>query len=164
MPIFQISLFLSTLLCSLVAGFLLAFSVVVMPGIRTLNDHAMLQAFKVMDTVIQKGQPLFLLVWAGSVLAVIALAVFGLGRVEGADRLILGGAVALYLLGVQLPTAAVNVPLNNRLQILDLDTMDAPALTEARREFEPRWIRYNTLRTIAAVAVVALLLLLMLRL
>ncbi|MGB5425029.1 MAG: hypothetical protein WBN03_22880, partial [Desulfobacterales bacterium] len=67
MGIFQAALILATFLCSLVAGFLFAFSVVVMPGIRSLNDREFIRAFQVMDRVIQNNQPIFMLVWIGSV-------------------------------------------------------------------------------------------------
>ena len=40
---------LSTLLCSLVAGFVFAFAIVAMPGIKSLSDHDFLQAFKAID-------------------------------------------------------------------------------------------------------------------
>lgn len=62
MDLLQIALTLATLLCSLVAGFVLAFAIVVMPGIRNLDDHDFLQAFKAIDRVIQNNQPIFSLV------------------------------------------------------------------------------------------------------
>ena len=43
---FQIVLILATLLCSLVAGFLFAFAIIVMPGIKTLNDREFIRAFQ----------------------------------------------------------------------------------------------------------------------
>ena len=52
-----------------VAGVVFAFAVVVMPGIRTLPDADFLRAFQVIDRVIQDNQPLFLLVWVGSIVA-----------------------------------------------------------------------------------------------
>ena len=59
MGIFQIALMLATLLCSLVAGFCFAWALVVMPGIRSLNDREFIRAFQVMDRVIQNYQPIF---------------------------------------------------------------------------------------------------------
>ena len=56
-------------------------------------------------------------------------------------------AVVSYLLGVQLPTAAINIPLNNKLQTMDIDAMDEAARREPRDEFEPRWSRWNQLST-----------------
>ena len=54
----EIALGLASFFCSLVAGFLFAFAVVVMPGIRHLGDREFLLAFQEMDGVIQRGQPL----------------------------------------------------------------------------------------------------------
>ena len=43
--LFLAALLLATLLCALVAGFLFAFAVVVMPGIATLDDTGFLRGF-----------------------------------------------------------------------------------------------------------------------
>jgi uncharacterized membrane protein len=60
--VFHLTLILATLLCSLVAGFLFAFAVVVMPGIARLDDASFLRAFQVIDRVIQNNHPLFMVV------------------------------------------------------------------------------------------------------
>ncbi len=114
--VFQITLLLATLLCSLVAGFVFAFAVVVMPGINNLSDREFIRAFQVMDGIIQNNQPMFVLVWVGSIVALVASAVLGIGQLEGAERLLMILAVLAYLLVVQLPTFTINIPLNNRLQ------------------------------------------------
>ena len=103
MGIFQIALMLATFLCSLVAGFLFAFAIVVMPGIRSLNDREFIRAFQVMDRVIQNNQPIFVLVWVGSVVALVTSAVLGIGQLDGAGRLLIIFAALAYLFGVQLP-------------------------------------------------------------
>ena len=46
-PVFLAALLLATLLCALVADFLFAFAVVVMPGIATLDDAGFLRGFQV---------------------------------------------------------------------------------------------------------------------
>lgn len=164
MDALQIGLVLATLLCSLVAGFLFAFACVAMPGIATLGDREFLHGFQVMDRVIQNNQPLFVLVWAGSAVTLLLTAVIGFGRLEGVDRALLLAAAVVYLAGVQLPTLTINVPLNNRLQTLDLTAMDDDALAEARDDFEPRWNRWNRIRTVLATLASALLIVLILRL
>ena len=65
MGIFQIALIFATFLCSLVAGLPFVFALVVMPGIKSLNDREFIRAFQVMDGVIQNNQPI--LCWSGSV-------------------------------------------------------------------------------------------------
>jgi uncharacterized membrane protein len=159
----QALLLSATLLCSLVAGFLFAFAVVVMPGIRSLDDSGFIRAFQAIDRVIQNNQPLFMFVWVGSALFLIAAAVPGFGGLDGTDRLLLTAAVIVYLLGVQLPTIAINVPLNNGLQKLDLTTMSEAMHRRARAEFEPRWNRWNVFRTACASLTSILLLILLVR-
>ena len=78
MTIFQFTLPLATFLCSLVAGFVFAFAIVVMPGIASLSDREFIRAFQAMDGVIQKNQPVFMVVWLGSVAALAASVVMGI--------------------------------------------------------------------------------------
>ena len=158
-----IALGLAAFLCSLVAGFLLAFAVVVMPGIRNLGDREYLRAFREIDGVIQRGHPLFGLVWLGSVVVLVVGLGLGLGQVVGFDRMLLVLATGIYLLGVQLPTFIVNVPLNNELQAMDVDVANESACRSARNRFEPRWNRWNTIRTALAALTSALLILFLIR-
>jgi uncharacterized membrane protein len=159
----QIALALAAFLCSLVAGFLLAFAVVVMPGIRNLADREFVRAFQEIDGVIQRGHPLFGLVWLGSVIVMVSGLALGVGQVVGFDRMLLALAGAVYLLGVQLPTFIVDIPLNNELQALDVDVANEAACRSARARFEPRWNRWNTSRTALAALTSAMLILLLIR-
>jgi len=155
---------MALLLCSLTAGFLFAFAVVVMPGLKALDDVAYLRAFQVVDRVIQDSQPLFMVMWIGSIIAVLAALAIGLGSLAGLDRLLLLGAGVLYLAGVQVPTATVNIPMNHRIQSLNVSEIDSKALSEARGAFEGRWNRWNVVRTAFATASVMLMLVLLARL
>jgi len=159
----EIALALAAFFCSLVAGFLLAFAAVVMPGIRNLGDREFLRAFREIDGIIQRGHPLFGLVWLGSVLVLVIGLALGLGHVVGFDRMLLALAGGVYLLGVQVPTFIVNVPLNNELQALDVDVANESACRSARERFEPRWNRWNTIRTALAALTSAMLILLLIR-
>jgi uncharacterized membrane protein len=161
MGIFQATLILATFLCSLVAGFLFAFAVVVMPGITSLDDRQFIRAFQVMDRVIQNNQPIFILVWVGSVVVLITSAVLGLGQLDGTGRLLIIVATLVYLLGVQLPTVTINVPLNNKLQTLNVDAMNETTQKGARDDFEARWNRWNSIRSVLASLASALLIILL---
>lgn len=163
MEIFQITLIVATLLCTLVAGFVFAFAAVVMPRVRTLGDGEFLRAFQVMDRVIQKRQPVFMLVWIGSVVALIASAALGFGQLDSTGRVLVVAAVVVYLLGVQLPTAIINIPLNNKVQTLVIADMDQTAQAAARREFESRWNASNLTRTVLASLVSVSLMIVLLR-
>lgn len=164
MFLLNLSLVFSAFLCSLVAGFLFAWAVVIMPGIRSLDDKAFIRAFQVTDRVIQNGHPLFMLVWLGSAVAIIVCGLLGLSLLQGVDLVLLFLAVGGYLAGVQGSTIAVHLPLNNTLQRLDLEAMGEEAIAEARAAFESRWNRSNVIRTAIACAVSLLLILLLFRL
>jgi uncharacterized membrane protein len=160
---FEAVLMVAAYLCSVVAGFLFAFAVVVMPGIRSLDDGAFIRAFQTIDRVIQNNQPLFVFVWVGSVLAVIGAGVTAIWALTGVDRLLIIVAALVYLLGVQAPTIAINIPLNSQLQRLDVATLAETARQRTRETFEARWNRWNVIRTVCASVVSVLLLLLLLR-
>ena len=164
MSALDICLLLSALLVTLVAGLVLTFAIVVMPGIRPLSDRDYLQAFKGMDGVIQRNHPVFMLVWVGSVLAMLVATGLGAVQLAGMERLLLLVACAAYLLGVQLPTATINVPLNNELQVNNLASMSETELRDLRRRFEPTWNRWNVNRTVVAATVSVVQLILLVRL
>ena len=156
-------LMLSIILCSLVAGLLFAFAVVVMPGIAKLDDKEYLLAFKHMDGIIQDNHPLFILVWAGSILSVIITLIMGIMNLSGGEIYLLGLASALYLFGVQLPTFRFNIPLNNSLQKMDIAALEDSETALSRAGFEIPWNRWNRIRTINSIISVSMLLLLLIR-
>ena len=157
------ALMLSIILCSLVAGLLFGFAIVVMPGIAKLNDKGFLSAFKHMDEIIQNNQPLFILVWAGSILSIIITLILGIMNLIGTQIYILILASILYLVGVQLPTFRFNIPLNNSLQNLDIESLDESEAALCRVDFETPWNRWNRIRTVNAILAVSMLLLLLIR-
>lgn len=150
MSLLAIFLILATFLCALTAGFLFAFASVVMPGIGKLDDRAFIRSFQVIDGVIQTGQPVFDLVWMGSVVALLLSAVMAALQLDGIERAFIVVSALVYVLGVQVPTFRINVPLNNTLQKIAVDAMDKEALTSARSAFEGRWVRWNLIRTAMA--------------
>jgi uncharacterized membrane protein len=163
MDIFQTALILSAFLCSLVAGFLFAYAIVVMPGIKNLNDREYIRAFQVTDRIIQNNHPVFMLVWVGSAIAVIVSALFAIGKLQGVDLFLLALAALAYVLGVQVSTIAIHLPLNNKLQTLDVDAMNENDIKVARNNFESRWNTSNLIRTAIAGCVSVLLIILVFR-
>ncbi|MBT6176555.1 MAG: DUF1772 domain-containing protein [Deltaproteobacteria bacterium] len=162
--LFYLTLMLSILLCTLVAGLVFGFAAVVMPGIAKLSDREFLLSFKHMDGIIQNNQPAFMVVWVGSIFSVIATLILGTLNLSGGQLYLLLVASALYLLAVQLPTVRFNIPLNNALQALDLNALGESELAQARADFEAPWNRWNRLRTLNAIFSVSGLLILLLQL
>ena len=80
--IFPIVLVSATLLVALTAGFLFAFAVVAMPGLKQLSDGEFIRAFQKIDGIIQNNSPLFMLVWMGSVLLLILSAIIGFVQIS----------------------------------------------------------------------------------
>ncbi|MEM9398740.1 MAG: anthrone oxygenase family protein [Verrucomicrobiota bacterium] len=163
MNLLSILLIVTTLFCSLVAGFVFAFAVVVMPGMKTLEDKAFLQAFKAMDKIIQENQVLFVLVWLGSIVLLLILTIMSFGHLEGTQSLWILISCCIYILGVQLPTFIINVPLNNKLQRLELASATEKEMRGLRQAFESKWIPSNTFRTFMAVVTSVILMMILLQ-
>ena len=153
MTLFVGFLIVSTLLCALVTGFIFTYAVVVMPGFAKLDDRDFIRAFQVTDGVIQNNQPLFMLAWVGSIVSVVATMILGFIELHGIDRWTVIAIGFVYLLGVQVITIRVHLPLNNRLQRLEIDEMDPESLSKERNKFETRWNYFNNIRTLIAFAV-----------
>ena len=128
------------MLCSLVSGLLFGFAIIVMPGIAKLNDKEYLLAFKHIDGIIQNNQPLFIIVWAGSIISVIITLIMGIMALSGTEIYLLIFASIMYLFGVQLPTFRFNIPLNNSLQNLEIEALDESQASLSRTDFEIPWV------------------------
>ncbi|MGB0623194.1 MAG: anthrone oxygenase family protein [Candidatus Thalassarchaeaceae archaeon] len=162
--IFPLILISAVLLSSLVTGLVFGFAIVTMPGIAKLSNKNFLNAFKNIDEVIQKNQPIFMLVWIGSIMAVILTLTLGILLLSGMEKILLLSASLLYLLGVQLPTVFYNIPLNNMIQELDINLMEDSELEKSRSGFEKSWNRWNNIRTLNGIVAVFIWLVLLIRL
>ena len=153
MEILNISLFFSTLLCSLVTGFILTYAIVVMPGLSKLDDKEFIKAFQVTDGIIQNNQPIFILIWIGSIISVLStiiISIFTLGILEGWKIIFVS---LVYLLGVQAITIIIHLPLNRRIQKIDINSNNSQSLNEERKNFETKWNYFNNIRTVIAFLV-----------
>ena len=153
MEILNISLFFSTLLCSLVTGFILTYAIVVMPGLSKLDDKEFIKAFQVTDGIIQNNQPIFILIWVGSIISVVStiiISIFTLGILEGWKIIFMS---LVYLIGVQAITIIIHLPLNRRIQNIDINSTNLQSLNEERKNFETKWNYFNNIRTVIAFLV-----------
>jgi len=143
----------SALLCLLVTGFILTFAIVVMPGIANLEDKDFLKAFQVTDGIIQDNQPIFLIIWLGSVISVLATMVSAVIIPDFKDAWLIICVGGFYLIGVQGLTMIFHLPLNNRVKKLDISNLDSDTLKEERLIFECKWNFYNKIRTVISFVV-----------
>ncbi len=139
-------LFLAALASALAAGFFYTFTFVVMPGLAMADDGVFVAAMRAINNAVRNfafafcffGTPVFC-----------AVAAVLLARRTAATKTAAGlaaAACAIYLIGVIVVTAGVNVPLNRELAASHLP----PA--EARLAFESGWIGWNMVRTGGALA------------
>ena len=129
---------LSTFLCALVTGFVFTHAVVVMPGLKQLCDREFIKAFQVTDAIIQNNHLFFMMVWLGSIISVsfaIVMA-FTVSTPTGNWSVIATGYS--YLLGVKGLTIFIHLPLNKRIQSINVDEMNPIALLDQRVLFEAR--------------------------
>ena len=150
MNFIDILLILAILLCSLVTGFIFTYAIVVMPGLSKLKDKEFIRAFQVTDEIIQNNQPIFMLIWVGSIISVLSLiisSVIIIGVSESLLTIIIG---TIYLFGVQGVTIGIHLPLNNQIQKVNTEELDDQKLHEERLNFERKWNFFNNIRTIIA--------------
>jgi uncharacterized membrane protein len=160
--LFNTLLVSATLSTAMVAGLVFTFSTVIMPGIAKLEDRGFVRAFQAIDGIIQNGQPLFGIVWVGSILSLFAVSVLGLWQLDGLPKWLLLASSLLYIAGVQAPTFTVNVPHNNMLQAISVSEFSDGAVAQARERFEATWNRSNDFRAVVATVVSIILILLLL--
>ena len=120
-----------------------------MPGLSKLKDKEFIRAFQVTDEIIQNNQPIFMLIWVGSIISVLSLiisSVIIIGISESLLTIIIG---TIYLFGKGL-TIGIHLPLNNQIQKVNTEELDDQKLHEERLNFERKWNFFNNIRTIIA--------------
>lgn len=148
MDLFSGLLLISSLSCTLVTGFIFTYAVIVMPGLANLGDREFIRAFQATDGIIQDGQPIFMLVWVGSIISVFGTMLTALLAGAGDLKWLAVFTGAAYLAGVQGLTIFVHLPLNRKIQDVETDEIDADSLNKQRVLFEARWVHFNKIRTI----------------
>ena len=161
MDLFTILLIIAVLGCSLVTGFVVTYAVVVMPGLSKLSDKEFLRAFQTTDRVIQNKHPLFMIIWLGSIISVSGTMISSIANFGPLDSLFVILAGSLYFLGVQGLTIIIHLPLNNRIQAIDIENLTSQELNEERSKFERKWNFFNNIRSVISFSVSFILLILL---
>ena len=120
-------------------GFIFTYSIVVMPGLSKLSDKEFLKAFQVTDAVIQNKQPIFMVIWVGSIVSVLSLILISITYVGLSETWLIVLVALIYLLGVQGITIFIHLPLNNQIQKLNLEKLKDDNLKNERLIFETKW-------------------------
>ncbi|GAA4462406.1 anthrone oxygenase family protein [Phytohabitans houttuyneae] len=137
-----ISLVLSLLTTGLAAGLFYTYSMSVMPGLARVGDRTFVEAMSSINKAILNGW--FAIAFGGALLFTAVAALLHLGAGHRAALPWIVAALVLYVAQLAV-TFTVNVPLNNDLVAVNLDTGD---LAAARERFEAAWVRWNVVRTL----------------
>ncbi len=148
-------LLLALVTTALMAGLFFSWSCAVTAGLGKLPDASYLAAMQSINRTILN--PLFFSCFFGAALLLPLSAWQAYGMATPLRFWLLLGAAAFYLVGVMGVTIFGNVPLNDALDIFQLDHASAEAMARQRAAFEARWNALNTLRTVASAAAVVLL-------
>jgi uncharacterized membrane protein len=143
------ALILTTFLTGLLAGVFFTWTNAITPGIGRLDDVDYLQAFQHMNRTIQN--PLFYIV----IISPLFLSPLTAYLYKSGNRLMLWsliGASVLYFLGIYVVTVYGNIPLNNKLDALQLSTISLEDAKIFRDQYEVRWNNLHLIRTITSSA------------
>ncbi|HYI37827.1 MAG TPA: anthrone oxygenase family protein [Thermoleophilaceae bacterium] len=138
--------------CALNGGVFFAFSSFVMAGLKRLPAP---QGIAAMQSVnVTALTPLFMGALFGTAVAVLAVLVWSAVAADGSARVLAMAGGAVYLAGVIGVTAALNVPLNDRLAAASATD---PASVRLWADYLSDWTMWNHVRTVAGIAAAGLL-------
>jgi uncharacterized membrane protein len=137
----------------LIGGLLFAFSNFVMRALAQQPPEGGIRTMQAINITILN--PLFLLVFMGTALASLILVITALTRLSSPGALLLLIGSGLYVVGTLGVTMAFNLPLNDKLAILDPSAAQA---AEFWRVYVADWMRWNHIRTTASILASVLLL------
>ena len=147
-----VTVFITMLGCGLMAGLFFAFSISVMNGLARRPPAEGMAAMQAINVAIVN--PVFLVVFLGTPLACLLVAVLALLQWPDPGSLTLLAGSLTYIAGGFLVTMFINVPMNNRLMAL---SASSPESADYWKDYLRRWTAWNHLRTIASLAALGLL-------
>ncbi len=149
----------SVIFTGLSAGLFYAWSVSVIPGTKKIMDLTYLETMQSINRAILN--PAFFLIFFGSIILLSLASIYEFHTNKWVFGLLLASAIT-YLIGTIGVTGLGNVPLNDKLDVLNLKELGIDRIREFRMYYEPNWNRLHLIRTVFAVssfllAVVALI-------
>jgi uncharacterized membrane protein len=143
-------LWFCALACALLGGLYFAFSAFIMRALEE-TGAAGIAAMNAINRVILRSW--FMPLFVGTTLASVALAVIGLSNLPAARGLYLIAGGVLYVAGMFAVTMLFNVPLNNSLAEVTVESRTGSAIW---KDYLLRWTRWNHVRTVSSLGAAAL--------
>ncbi len=149
-----ILLHLSILAYALIGGVFLAFSDFIMRSLAYTDGASGVQAMQVINREVFRW--IFMTLFLGMAAVSVFIVIYGAMNLAGGPGMLIVGGALVYLLGCIVVTVFFNVPMNEALAGMDLES-------NATRDYWtgtylPRWTAWNTVRTIACALSAALML------
>ena len=127
-----------------VGGLFYAFSTFTMRGLDRLDPRAAIAAMRGINAEAQANGPFLMMLFGSALLAVVAGVVAAARwRAPGSGYLLAGAVLAVLAV---LVTIVVNVPLNNRLDALDVGTLSAADAAREWSSYLSTWTMANHVR------------------
>src|SRR6056297_2881697 len=140
-------LFSAILLTGLSAGLFFAWQVSVIPGTKRVQDSVYIETMQKINRAIIN--PPFMLIFLGPL--VVQIISFVLHWDSSITHWLILGAIILYGIGTVIVTGLGNVPLNDKLDVLSLKDLTEIQMASERQQYESKWNRLHTVRTVFAV-------------
>lgn len=154
MTVENILLIIGGTLSGLLAGVFYTFNVAVVPSLRSLKPKEHITAMQAIDLKIKN--PVFFLSFFGPTILLPVAAFLHQGT---AQFPLLVAAAVLHIIGSNGVTAGGNIPLNEKLDKVDVATISEAEAERVRQEFQgsgSAWMRFHNIRTLASIAAVVL--------
>lgn len=144
----NVSLNTALILTGLSAGLFYAWSVSVIPGTQKIDDLSYLNTMQSINRAILN--PAFFIIFFGSLFALLSATWFTF-NLSSKGFWILLMATLTYLIGTLGITGLGNVPLNDKLEVLDITKLSTKEIADFRMYYESRWNKLHTYRMLFSV-------------
>jgi len=128
-------------------GFFYAWVCSIMWGLDQMVPSAAIEAMNAMNASVRNG--VFMPAFFGTPIVLVLVSALAWGTQRKTVALWLVAAALTYVLGAFIPTATVNVPMNQALMTTDM-TQDADALAQIWATYSAKWQVWNIARTVAS--------------
>jgi len=155
MKIYILVYIITLITVSLMAGLFYNWSFNITSGLAQLDDRSYLSAMQSLNRSILN--PAFFLIFLGSIITLPILAFLQSKIAIDTSFYLIAFAGIIYIIGSIGTTFLGNIPLNNKLDILNLSQFGLEECQSFRDTFEARWNRLNLIRTTSSFISMVLL-------
>jgi len=134
--------------CGMIAGFFLTFSDFLMRSLKLAETTAGIEVMQIINREVWQSLTIFML-WGMVAYSVILGGYASLYLTGTLAALVITGS-ATYVTGMLMVSYAFNIPMNNRLDALELSRPEAASYWHDT--YVERWVFWNTIRAIASAA------------